>query len=153
MSQEDVVSILRSCKIGDVVSLTISRQVAADAESADSAATCDPAEAVSGLPRTSAAAVAAPPPRTGNGDDCPSLNAARNGENVEEAIPADSGVDYIPLSIAVDRSDERGSLLGASIKGKTTTTADGSPLDLGLFVNAIIEGSAAEKVRNNTETW
>jgi len=141
-SQEDVVAMLRGVKVGDVVSLVISRNVA-NAETLDDVTNSDPtpAAAVAISTRNSPASsrsnnIEVSSPR-GNVE-----NIARVGENENEG-----DVDCIAMSIMVEDSDDpkKTSLLGASIKGKTTTSENGSR-DLGLFVKEIIKGSAAEKV-------
>ena len=54
--------------------------------------------------------------------------------------------EILSFQVALNETGSAG--LGVSVKGKTTTNAQGVQ-DLGIFIKAVISGGAASKVRNN----
>ena len=134
-SQEDVVAMLRGVQAGDAVTLVISRNVSNDVIVPDD----DVKKAAMTSSRNS--------PASSRSSSKEFESSAGNAESKNDAL-GDDEVDYVALSIPImpqNDGEQRTSLLGASIKGKTMASESGSH-DLGLFVKAIIEGSAADKV-------
>jgi len=140
-SQDDVVSLLRSVDVGNVVSLTVSRQTSDEYTTARPS--IDQADSVSHDPASTTAPPGEPKEKQShNGASSPALRCltVKTDENGNPVV--DGNLELIELRIAVgDDESESSSGLGVSIKGVSAGQAD-----QGLFIKRIIEGRAAAKV-------